>query len=126
MTTVQGGRRRPPAITAAIDWELRIAVETRPLRASLTQAEYYTDLRGRRHPLAEMSAAEACLVLALLERHADTLHRGELAEYLLRPYPHPRTQALLDDAHRELASTSPGEWLRATPLHRALRKRASE
>jgi len=31
-----------------------------------------------------MSGAEALLVLALLERHAETLHRGELGEQLLQ------------------------------------------
>ena len=64
--------------------EARVAVATQPLRQALNQRNHYTDLRGVNHPLSEMSAAEASLVLALLERHAVTLHRGELAEHLLR------------------------------------------
>ena len=64
--------------------EARVALATQPLRQALNQREHYTDLRGVNHPLSDMSAAEASLVLALLERHAVTLHRGELAEHLLR------------------------------------------
>ena len=64
--------------------EARVAVATQPLRQALNQRNHYTDLRGVNHPLSEMSAEEASLVLALLERHAVTLHRGELAEHLLR------------------------------------------
>ena len=64
--------------------EARVAVATQPLRQALNQRNHYTDLRGVNHPLSEMSADEATLVLALLERHAVTLHRGELAEHLLR------------------------------------------
>ena len=67
-----------------IEREARVAVATQPLRQALNQREHYTDLRGVNHPLSDMSAAEASLVLALLERHAETLHRGELAEHLLR------------------------------------------
>lgn len=118
----------PTAPAHLEDWlerETRIAVATRPVRRSLRQREHYTDMRGVLHPLASMSAAEALLVLALLERHAATLHRGELGEYLLRRYPHPG-QPALDQAHRELAGTSAADWLRTTPLHRALTQRASQ
>ena len=62
-------------------------------------------------------------VLALLERHATVLHRGELGDYLLRPYPHPRGQEGLDEAHRRLAAISAHDWLRTTPLYRALKQR---
>jgi len=106
---------------------LRIAEQTRPLRAALNQSERYTDLRGQHHSLAAMSAAEALLVLALLERHAQTLHRGELGEQLLhatRASGLERQQAL--EAGRSLASSSAAEWLRGTPLHRALTERASQ
>ena len=67
-----------------LEREARIALATQPLRQALRQREHYTDLRGVNHPLSGMSAAETSLVLALLERHAVTLHRGELAERLLR------------------------------------------
>jgi hypothetical protein len=65
-------------------------------------------------------------VLALLKRDAATLRHGELAEYLLRPYPHPRRQQLIDEQHRQLACTSATEWLRSTPLHRRLTRHASQ
>ncbi len=67
-----------------VERESRVALATQPLRHALNQREHYTDLRGINHPLSDMTAAEASLVLALLERHAPTLHRGELAEHLLR------------------------------------------
>ena len=68
------------AIASRFERDAWIAEQTRPLRAALGQTEHYTDLRGHRHPLDAMTAAEALLVLALLERHAETLHRGELGE----------------------------------------------
>ena len=74
-----------------------------------------------------MSAAEALLVLALLERHAQTLHRGELGEQLqhaARASGREREQAL--ETGRELASLSAAQWLRGTPLHRALVERACQ
>ena len=74
-----------------------------------------------------MSGAEALLVLALLERHAETLHRGELAEQLLTAAgagDGERAQAI--EAGRQVASTSAAQWLRQTPLHRALKQRASQ
>ena len=73
-----------------------------------------------------MSAAEALLVLALLERHASTLHRGELGEHLLRPNQPSAEQETLDRAHRRLAAISATEWLHQTPLYRALTERASQ
>ena len=73
-----------------------------------------------------MSSNEAVLALSLLERHAAVLHRGELGEYLLRPYPQRRGQAALDEQHRRLAATTGADWLRRTPLCRALRERASQ
>lgn len=101
---------------AWLERELRIATGTRPLRDALLQAERY-----RGHSVARMSASEALLVLALLERHAAALHRGELAECLT--YPDPRE---VQDLHRALAGLSARQWLRATPLHRALTQRASQ
>ena len=50
-----------------VEPEARVAFETEPLRHALNQREHYTDLRGVNHPLSEMSAAEASLVLALLD-----------------------------------------------------------
>ena len=78
-------RGTPHPLAKWLERETRIAAVTRPLRHALDQREHYTDLRGERHPLASMSAAEALLVLALLERHASTLHRGELGEHLCAP-----------------------------------------
>jgi hypothetical protein len=114
-------------LQAAVEREVRIAEQTRPLRAALKQTEHYTDLRGVPHPLTQMSGAEALLVLALLERHAETLHRGELGEQLLVAAAREgreRHQAI--EAHHQLASLTATGWLRATPLHRALTKRASQ
>jgi hypothetical protein len=119
-------RGTPRPLAKWLERETRIAVVTRPLRQALGQREHYTDLRGERHPLALMSAAEALLVLALLERHASTLHRGELGEHLLRPDPRSADQETLDRAHRGLAAVSATEWLHQTPLYRALRQRASQ
>ena len=123
--------RRPTIGTAneaALEREARIARETRPLRHALRQTEHYTDLRGHHHPLAAMSAAEALLVLALLERHAGTLHRGELGEHLVNAIGAPsdagRHGAI--EAGRQEASLDAPEWLRQTPLHRALTQRASQ
>ena len=121
-----------PAATARLaaalaEREARIAAETRPLRHALRQTERYTDLRGETYPLVAMSGAEALLVLALLERHAETLHRGELAEQLLTAAgagDGERAQAIV--AGRQVASTSAAQWLRQTPLHRALKQRASQ
>ena len=124
--------RRPETVTATelyamMREDAQIADETRPLRAALKKAEHYTDLRGRRHPLAAMSASEALLVLALLERHAETLHRGELAERLLNAAAATSDTERRDaiDAGRQAASISAATWLRQTPLYRALAERAS-
>ena len=124
--------QEPRTITAAqlravMGREARIAEQTRPLRAALGQREHYVDLRGHQHPVRAMSAAEALLVLALLERHAETLHRGELAEQLLHAAPiaaPERREAI--EAHRRIATNSAAQWLRATPLHRALTERACQ
>ena len=67
-----------------------------------------------------MTAAEALLVLALLERHAETLHRGELGE------PANSWHRTVIEARLELASMTAAQWLRQTPLHRALSERASQ
>jgi hypothetical protein len=115
------------ALDAAVQREVRIAEQTRPLRAALGQSERYTDLRGEHYPLAAMSGAEALLVLALLERHAETLHRGELGEQLLHAAEHTgRERDAAIHTHRRIASTSAAEWLRTTPLHRVLIERASQ
>ena len=121
-----------PAATARLaaalaEREARIAAETRPLRHALRQTERYTDLRGQTYMLATMSAAEALLVLALLERHAETLHRGELGEHLLtaaQAGDGERQKAI--EAGRQVASIDAATWLRETPLHRALKQRASQ
>ena len=106
--------------------EARIAQETRPLRHALRQSDRYTDLRGNHHELSAMSAADALLVLALLERHAETLHRGELAEHLVTAIAATsdasRHGAI--EAGRQAASLDAPAWLQQTPLHRALRERA--
>ena len=105
--------------------EARVAVATQPLRQALNQRNHYTDLRGVNHPLSEMSAEEASLVLALLERHAVTLHRGELAEHLLRLEESAWPEAAVE-AHGALAATAAEDWLRQTPLHRALTERTGQ
>ena len=106
--------------------EARVAVATQPLRQALNQREHYTDLRGVNHPLSDMSAAEASLVLALLERHAVTLHRGELAEHLLRLEENSWQPEAAVEAYRALAATAAEDWLRQTPLHRALTERTGQ
>ena len=66
-----------------------------------------------------MSAAEALLVLALLERHAETLHHSELSQ------PAESWDRTVIEA-RPHASMTAAEWLRQTPLHHALTERASQ
>ena len=108
------------------DWierEARIAAATQPLRRALNQRKHYTDLRGVNHPLSAMSAGEASLVLALLERHAVTLHRGELAEHLLRLEERSWQPETAVEAYGMLPTTAAEDWLRHTPLHRALTER---
>ena len=106
--------------------EARVARATQPLRQALSQCEHYTDLRGVNHPLSGMSAAETSLVLALLERHAVTLHRGELAEYLLRLDENASQPGTAVEAYGALAATAAEDWLRQTPLHRALTERTGQ
>jgi hypothetical protein len=106
--------------------EARIAVATQPLRRALDQREHYTDLRGVNHPLSAMSAAEASQVLALLERHAETLHRGELAEHLLGLEENLREPTAAVEACGVLAATAAEDWLRQKPLHRALTERTGQ
>ena len=106
--------------------EARIAAATQPLRQALNQRNHYTDLRGVNHPLSGMSAAEAALVLALLERHAVTLHRGELAEHLLQLQEDSWQPAAAVEAYRALAAAAAEDWLRQTPLHRALTERTGQ
>ena len=109
-----------------IERDARVAAATQPLRQALHQREHYTDLRGVNHPLSEMSAAEASLVLALLERHAVTLHRGELAEHLLGLEENSWWPMAAVEAYRSLAITPSADWLRQTPLHRALTERTGQ
>ena len=109
-----------------IECEARIAAATQPLRQALNQREQYTDLRGVNHPLSGMSAAEASLVLALLERHAATLHRGELAEHLLGLEENSWEPTAAVEAYGVLAATPAEAWLRQTPLHRALTERTGQ
>jgi hypothetical protein len=106
--------------------ESRVAIATGPLRAALRQRDHFTDRHGGRHPLSAMTATEAGLLLALLDRHTTVLWRGELGEYLLRRYPDRGRQPRLDEEHRELSAMSAAEWLRTTPLHRALTERACQ
>jgi hypothetical protein len=109
-----------------IERESRVALATQPLRQALNQREHYTDLRGVNHPLSEMSAAEASLVLALLERHAVALHHGELAEHLLRLEGSCWQPTAAAEAYRALGVTAAEDWLRRTPLHRALIERTGQ
>lgn len=95
-------------------------------RRALNQREQYTDLRGVNHPLFAMSAAEASLLLALLERHAVTLHRGELAEQLLRLEENAWQPDAAVEAYRALAATAAEDWLRQAPLHRAVTERTGQ
>ena len=109
-----------------LEREARVALATQPLRQALSQREHYTDLRGANHPLSEMSAAEASLVLALLGRHAVTLHRGELAERLLRLDENACSRRQPPRPIGGLAATAAEDWLRQTPLHRALTERTGQ
>jgi hypothetical protein len=115
------------ALEQVLERSARLAETTRPVRDALWQSERYTDLRGQHYPLQSMSGPEALLVLALLERHAETLHRGELGEHLLRiAHGSEREREQAIDAGRHTASISAARWLRDTPLHRALTERASQ
>lgn len=109
-----------------IEREARVAAATQPLRRALNQRAHYTDLRGVDHPLSAMSAAEALLVVAMLERHAVTLHRGELAEHLLRLERSAWQPEAAVEAYRVLAAMAAEDWLRQTPLHRALTERTGQ
>ena len=128
MTVDPSGRAVRPTLLSRgwLQREARVARETQPLRQALNQREHYTDLRGVNHPLSEMSAAEASLVLALLERHAVTLHRGELAEHLRELWANACQPVAGVEAYRALTATAAHDWLRQTPLHRALTERTSQ
>jgi hypothetical protein len=128
MTVDPSGRAVRPTLPLRgwMERETRVARETQPLRQALNQPEHYTDLRGVNHPLSEMSAAEASLVLALLERHAMTLHRGELADRLLRLEETSWQPPVAVESYRALAATGAHDWLRQTPLHRALTERTGQ
>lgn len=127
--TVDPSGRTVAAASLLRGWiqrEAQIAVATQPLRLALNQRHHYTDLRGVDHPLSAMSAAEASVVLALLERHAVTLHRGELAEHLLRLEERSWQPPSAVEAYGTLAMTAAEDWLRQTPLHRALTERTGQ
>jgi len=127
--TADPSGRTVAAGSVVLGWlerEARIALETQPLRQALNQREHYTDLRGVNHLLSDMSAAEASLVLALLERHAATLHRGELAEHLLALDENSWEPVAAVEAYGVLAATVAEDWLRRTPLHRALTERTGQ
>ena len=128
MTADPSGRRVAAAslLRRWIDRESRVALATQPLRHALNQREHYTDLRGVNHALSTMSAAEASLVLALLERRATALHRGELAEQLLRLVQSSWQPPSAVEAYGALATTAAEDWLRQTPLHRALTERTGQ
>ena len=103
-----------------LERETRLAFATRPLRAQLADPDAFTDRRGHRHAIAEMSADEAHVVMRLLRRRARALHRGAVAEYLLAPYPNPtHPQPVVDAAHQQLVDTDPQVWINQTPLMRA-------
>ena len=114
------------AVCGWVEREARLALATQPLRRALNQREHYTDLRGVNHPLSDMTVPEVSLVLAVLETHAATLHRGELAErlVLLAAANGPRPKAI--EAYAGLAAAAAEDWLRQTPLHRALSERAAQ
>ena len=109
-----------------IEREARVAAATQRLRRALNQRAHYTDLRGVNHPLSAMSAAEASVVLALLERHVGTLHRGELGEQLLGLCKSGGQEDAAVKAYHALAAVAAEDWLRQTPLHRALTERTGE
>jgi hypothetical protein len=128
MTVDPSGRAVRPTLPLR-DWverEARVALETQALRKALNQRHRYTDLRGVDHPLSDMSAAEASLVLALLERHAVTLHRGELAEQLLQLEGASWQPPAAVESYRALAATRAPDWLRQMPLHGALTERMGQ
>ena len=127
--TADPSRRTVAAASLLRDWierESQVALATQALRQALNQREHYTDLRGVNHPLSDMSAAEASLVLALLERHAETLHRGELTEHLLGLEENSWEPTAAVEAYGVLAATPAEAWLRQTPLHRALTERTGQ
>ena len=128
MTVDPSGRAVRPTLLSRgwLQREARVARETQPLRQALNQREHYTDLRGVNHRLSEMSAGEASLVLALLERHAVMLHRGELAEHLLRLEENSWWPMAAVEAYRSLSITPAADWLRQMPLHRALTERIGQ
>jgi hypothetical protein len=128
MTVDPSGRAVRPMLLSRgwVEREARVARETQPLRRALKQREHYTDLRGVNHPLSEMSAAEASLVLALLERHAVTVHRGDVADRLLRLAETSWQPPAAVESYRALAATGAHDWLRQMPLHRALTERMGE
>jgi hypothetical protein len=120
-TSPTGALARP---AGAIERDLRVASATRRVRRELGQAEHFTDERGVRLPVRAMSHAEAQAVLWRLRANAARLHRGELGAYLLRRYPHPTAQAVLDEYLSHVAAIGPVEWLESRPLYRALTERA--
>ncbi len=127
--TADPSRRTVAAASLSRDWierESQVALATQALRQALNQREHYTDLRGACHPLSAMSAAEALLVVALLERHVVTLHRGELAEHLLRLEESRWQPEAAVEAYGVLAAMAAERWLRQTPLHRALTERTGQ
>jgi len=127
--TADPSRRTVAAASLSRDWierESQVALATQALRQALNQREHYTDLRGVNHPLSDMSAAAASLVLAMLERHAVMLHRGELLEHLLRLEENSWQPAAAVEAYRALVATPAEEWVRQTPLHRALTERTGQ
>jgi hypothetical protein len=128
MTVDPSGRVVRPTLLPRgwVEREARVALETQPLRHALNQREHYTDLRGVNHQLSAMSAAEALLVLALLERHAVMLHRGELADRLLRLEEASWQPPAAVESYRALAATGAHDWLRQMPLHRALTERMGQ
>jgi hypothetical protein len=113
-------------LRAAIEHDQRIAFATRAIRRELGQAEHYTDERGVKLPVRAMTAAEARAVLRRLWANAGRLHRGELGAYLLRRYPHPTGQHVMDEHLRHVAAMSALEWLQSRPLYRALQERAGD
>jgi hypothetical protein len=116
--------RATERLWAAIERDQQIAKATRSVRRELGQAEQFTDERGVTLPVRAMSGPEAKTVLVRLRANAARLHRGEVAAYLLRRYPHPTCQAVLDEYLSHVAAMGAVEWLQSRPLYRALTERA--
>ena len=90
---------------------------------------YWVDRSGRAHLVAEMSPVYVFNVVAFLERHVDGFHRdcvwrwalATLGDVMLGSVPAAALE--LELGQPWIVDLSPEEWLEATPLMRALRRR---